>query len=159
LPRTLQKKVAPAEPSGSWPTPRHSRAVLMLEGCVQPTLAPNINSATARVLDALGISILRVKDAGCCGALSYHLNYQAEGLDYARRNIVAWSPHLDGADAVESIVVNASGCGTMVHEYGHHLRLDPKYADRAAKVASRFRDVAQVVAAEIETLRKLIAHK
>ena len=159
LPRTLKKKVTPAKPSGAWPAPRHRRTMLMLEGCVQPTLAPNANSATARVLDALGISVVRVANAGCCGALSYHLNYQDEGLDYAKRNIDAWSKYFGAEDGVEAIVVNASGCGTMIQEYGHHLRLDPDYADKAAAVTERFRDLSQVIAAEMATLRPLLAQR
>jgi glycolate oxidase iron-sulfur subunit len=159
LPKALKKKVTPAKPSGPWPQRRHKRSMLMLEGCVQPTLAPNANSATARVLDALGISVIRTSEAGCCGALSYHLNYQEEGLDYARRNIDAWSQHLDGANHVEAIVVNASGCGTMVEEYGHHLRLDPAYAAKAEQVSQRFRDISQVIAAEMEGLKALLARR
>jgi glycolate oxidase iron-sulfur subunit len=159
LPAALKKKVIRARPSGAWPGSRHPRKVLMLEGCVQPVLAPNINSATARVLDALGISVIRTGDAGCCGALAYHLNFQRDGLVDARRNIDAWSPYLQGDQAVEAIVVNASGCGTMVHEYGHHLRLEPEYSQRAAAVSALFRDLSQVVAAEMATLTSLLANK
>jgi glycolate oxidase iron-sulfur subunit len=159
LPKTLKKKVTPAKPSGTWPARKHRRSVLMLEGCVQPTLAPNANSATARVLDALGISVIRTPQAGCCGALSYHLNYQDEGLHYARRNVDVWSKYLDGSNGAEAIVVNASGCGTMVEEYGHHLRLDRAYAEKAAKVSERFRDLSQVIAAEMEGLKSLLARR
>jgi glycolate oxidase iron-sulfur subunit len=159
LPAALRKKVSPAKPSGPWPARRHRRNVIMLEGCVQPVLAPNINSATARVLDALGISVIRPDDSGCCGALAYHLNHQGEGLDCARRNINAWSRYVDGDQGVEAIVVNASGCGTMVHEYAHHLRLDPAYAQRATRVSARFRDLSQAIAAEMETLRPLLAQR
>ena len=159
LPPALKRSVAPSRPSSAWPARRHRRTMLMLDGCVQPTLAPNIDSATARVLDALGISVLRAEGSGCCGALAFHLDAQEEGLDHARRNIDAWLRYVDRDDGAEAIVVNASGCGAMVQEYGHHLRDDPSYAQRAAKVSARFRDPAQVVAAEMDALRPLLARR
>lgn len=159
LPSAIKRKVSSARPSGTWPGQRHRRAMLMLDGCVQPTLAPNIDSATARVLDALGISAVRAEGAGCCGALAFHLNAQDEGLDHAKRNIDAWLGHIDRDGGAEAIVVNASGCGAMVQEYGHHLRDDPTYAARAAKVSDRFRDLAQVIAGEMDALRPLLARR
>jgi glycolate oxidase iron-sulfur subunit len=155
MPQSLKKKVVEPRPSGPWPAPRHARKMLNLDGCVQPSLAPNVNSATARVLDRLGISLIRAERAGCCGAVSYHLNAQEEGLDYARRNIDAWWPYIE--QGIEAIVVNASGCGTMVHEYDRLLRLDPVYAEKAARVSELFRDVGQVVGAEKAKLDELLA--
>jgi glycolate oxidase iron-sulfur subunit len=148
LPASVQAKIparaaVPAEPR---PAPRHARRVLMLEGCVQPSLSPNTNAATARVLDRLGISVTSVSEAGCCGATDYHLNAQEAGLDRARRNIDAWWPALEAG--AEAIVQTASGCGAFVKEYGHLLRNDPLYATKAARVSALARDLVEVLAAE-----------
>ena len=150
LPGALRSKV-PAKASGDdaarahrWPTREHPRKVLMLMGCVQPALAPNINSATARVLDAAGIQTLVAADAGCCGAIRTHLNDHDGGLDDMRRNIDAWWPQVSQG-AVEAIVMNASGCGVMVKEYAHALRLDPAYADKAARISELTRDLSELL--------------
>jgi glycolate oxidase iron-sulfur subunit len=124
--------------------------MLMLEGCVQPAMAPNINSATARVFDALGIELLRPGRAGCCGAIRHHLNDHAGGLDDARRNVEAWWPAIEAG--AQAIVINASGCGTQVKDYGHLLRHDPLYADKARRVSELARDVVEVLAAEAQAL-------
>jgi glycolate oxidase iron-sulfur subunit len=135
--------------------------MLVLEGCVQPSLAPGINVATARVLDRLGISLLKAPDAGCCGAVSYHLNAQKEGLDYMRRNIDAWWPYLEIAcdsateSAVEAIVMTASGCGVTVKEYGHLLRDDPLYAQKASRISSLTKDISEIISAELSHGNKL----
>jgi len=144
LPNTLQAKlprrVYPAKPR---PTVRHKRRVLMLEGCVQPGLSPNTNAATARVLDRLGISITPAREAGCCGAVDYHLDAQAAGLDRARHNIDAWWPGIE--NGVEAIVQTASGCGAFIKDYGHLLRADPAYADKAQKVSTLAKDLVEVL--------------
>ena len=124
----------------------HSRKMLVLAGCVQPALAPSINLATMRVLDRLGISLLVAPAAGCCGALSYHLSAQADGLDFMRRNIDAWLPVLD--QGVEVLVVTASGCGLMVKEYADIFKFDPVYADKAQRISAATRDLVEVLAAE-----------
>jgi glycolate oxidase iron-sulfur subunit len=112
LPRALKKKIPKAGASNiEWPAPRHARRMLVLDGCVQPSLAPDINPATARVLDRLGISLIKAETAGCCGAVTFHLNRQNEALAYMRRNIDAWWPHVEAG--VEAVVITASGCGTM----------------------------------------------
>ncbi|WP_259697692.1 heterodisulfide reductase-related iron-sulfur binding cluster, partial [Pseudomonas brassicacearum] len=98
---------------------RHARQVLILEGCVQPSLSPNTNAAAARVLDRLGISVTAVGEAGCCGAVDYHLDAQAAGLDRARRNIDAWWPSIE--NGAEAIVQTASRCGAFIKDYGHLL--------------------------------------
>ncbi|HKO66982.1 MAG TPA: glycolate oxidase subunit GlcF, partial [Burkholderiaceae bacterium] len=118
LPRSLQNKVPARQHAGRWPARSHARKVLLLEGCVQPSMAPNINSATARVLDALGIETLRPAAAGCCGAIRYYLNDHAGGLADARRNIDAWWPYVEHAeeDGLAAILMNASGCGVQVKE-------------------------------------------
>jgi glycolate oxidase iron-sulfur subunit len=131
--------------------------MIVLDGCVQPVLAPDINAATARVLDRLGISLVAVPRSGCCGAIEYHLNAQAAALDRVRRQIDAWWPHIEAG--AEAIVVTASGCGTMVHEYGHLLSADPAYAAKAARISELAKDVGEVIAAERASLAKLLAGK
>ncbi len=146
LPATLKNKVpAPAGAHArAWPTREHARKVLLLAGCVQPAMMPNINSATARVLDAAGIQTVVASKAGCCGALRTHLNDREGGLTDMRRNIDAWWPLVqDGT--VEAIVMNASGCGVTVKEYGHALAHDSAYADKAARVSALTRDLSELL--------------
>ncbi|MNC06003.1 Lactate utilization protein A [compost metagenome] len=144
LPGNLQSKlprnVYPAKPR---PMTLRERQVLMLEGCVQPSLSPNTNAAAARVLDRLGISVIASREAGCCGAVDYHLDAQAAGLDRARRNIDAWWPSLE--KGAEAIVQTASGCGAFIKDYGHLLASDPAYADKAKKVSALARDLVEVL--------------
>lgn len=156
LPAALKAKIAPAAPAGAWPPKRHARRMIALAGCVQPALQPGINVAAARVLDALGISLEEVAEAGCCGALKHHLNDRGEALVQARRNIDAWWPAIETGE-VEAIAMTASGCGTQVKDYGHLLRDDPDYAERAARVSELTRDVGEVVAGEVEALGALLA--
>jgi glycolate oxidase iron-sulfur subunit len=143
LPAALKAKVPEPRPSGAWPTRGHARKVLMLAGCVQPAMAPNINSATARVLDAAGIETVVAREAGCCGAVKFHLNDQAGGLAQMRANIDAWWPYVE--QGAEAIVMNASGCGVTVKEYGHLLRDDPAYAERAARISALTRDLSELL--------------
>ncbi len=152
LPATLQSKLPHnVEPAKARPTRRHARQVLMLEGCVQPGLSPNTNAATARVLDRLGISITPTREAGCCGAVDYHLDAQAAGLNRARRNIDAWWPSIE--QGAEAIVQTASGCGAFIKEYGHLLSTDPAYADKAKRVSALAKDLVEVLRDEpLETL-------
>ena len=147
LPGSLKDKLPGSiRPAKARPTQHHSRQVLILEGCVQPGLSPNTNAATARVLDRLGISVKSIAQAGCCGAVDYHLNAQKQGLDRARRNIDAWWPSVHAG--AEAIVQTASGCGAFVKDYGHMLRDDPAYADKAAKVSALTKDLVEVLRAE-----------
>ncbi|WLD65473.1 glycolate oxidase subunit GlcF [Pseudomonas sp. OVF7] len=155
LPNTLQVKlprnVYPAKPR---PTTRHTRQVLMLEGCVQPSLSPNTNAAAARVLDRLGISVTSIREAGCCGAVDYHLDAQAAGLDRARRNIDAWWLSIESG--AEAIVQTASGCGAFIKDYGHLLSTDPAYANKAKRVSALAKDLVEVL--RDEPLEKLGVH-
>ncbi len=146
LPKSLKDKVPQASHPREqlWPKREHARKVLMLMGCVQPAMSPNINAATARVLDAAGIQTLVAEEAGCCGALKTHLNDQSGGQADIRRNIDAWWP-LVSAGAVEAIVMNASGCGAMVKDYGHALAADPAYADKASRIAELTRDLSELL--------------
>ena len=140
VPAGLRDKVpAAAHPRArQWPQRTHPRKVLMLMGCVQPAMLPNINAATARVLDAAGIQTLVAEEAGCCGAIRAHLGDQPGGLADMRRNIDAWWPQV-AQGQVEAIVMNASGCGAMVKDYGHALAGDPDYADKAARISALMR--------------------
>jgi glycolate oxidase iron-sulfur subunit len=150
LPEGIRRKVPAPVKAGNRPAPRHARRMLVLQGCVQPGIAPGINPALARVLDRIGISLIASEQAGCCGAVSYHLNAQEEGLDYMRRTIDAWWPHVE--QGVEAIVMTASGCGVLVKEYGHLLAHDPKYADKAKRISALTRDASEVLSAEREAL-------
>ncbi|EON15896.1 glycolate oxidase iron-sulfur subunit [Cupriavidus necator] len=156
LPGTLRNKV-PALSStaapGTWPRNAHARKMLLLDGCVQPSMSPNINAATARVFDRVGVQLLVAREAGCCGAIRFHTGDHDGGLDNMRRNIDAWWPHIE--DGAEAIVMTASGCGAMVKDYGHLLRNDPKYAERARRVSALTRDLSEVLpdfADELHTL-------
>ncbi len=144
LPEKLKAKVPAPQDAGVWPTRTHARKMLMLAGCVQPAMSPNINSATARVLDACGIETVIAPKAGCCGAVKFHLNDQAGGLDEMRANIDAWWPQVSSG-AVEAIVMNASGCGVTVKEYGHVLRHDPDYAAKAERISALTRDISELL--------------
>ncbi len=151
LPAKLKAKVpAPqrADRHGVvWPTKTHARKVLMLAGCVQPAMLPNINTATARVLDAAGIQTLVAPEAGCCGAVKFHLNDQEGGMVQMRANIDAWWPFVEpgGSYEVEAIVMNASGCGVMVKDYGHVLKDDAAYAAKAQRISELTRDLSELL--------------
>jgi glycolate oxidase iron-sulfur subunit len=143
LPQRVASSIPAVRNAGAWPGLRHERRVLIPAGCVQPTLAPNIDAATARVLDRAGISAIAVEGGGCCGALSYHLSEHDEARALARRNIDAWWPHVE--HGAEAIVVTASGCGVMVRDYDHLLANDPAYAARAKRIAELARDPVELV--------------
>jgi glycolate oxidase iron-sulfur subunit len=151
LPEALKNKVPARQAAGLWPTRSHARKMLLLAGCVQPAMMPNINAATARVLDAAGIQGLIAARAGCCGAVKFHLNDQAGGRAEMRRNIDAWWPYVESG--VEAIVMNASGCGVTVKEYGHHLKDDPAYAAKAARVSALTRDLSELLPELVDPLR------
>jgi len=156
LPAALQAKVPVKQQAGDWPVREHARKVLLLAGCVQPAMSPNINRATARVLDAAGIQTLIAPKAGCCGAVKFHLNDQEGGQAEMRANIDAWWPYLDGSNgrpAVEAILMNASGCGVTVKEYGHFLKDDAAYAAKAARISELTKDLSEWLPELSEKLR------
>ena len=126
------------------------RTMLVLAGCVQPTLAPETNAIAARVLARLGIRLIAAPEAGCCGAIDQHLAAPAAAQAAMRRNIDAWWPYVEAGEGgnIEAIVMTASGCGSLVKDYGHHLRDDPVYADKARRVSALTRDLAEVLAQE-----------
>ncbi|SCK37028.1 glycolate oxidase iron-sulfur subunit [Variovorax sp. HW608] len=144
LPAKLRAKVPEPRPAGAWPSRTHARKMLMLAGCVQPAMAPNINSATARVLDAAGIQVLVASKAGCCGAIRFHLNDHDGGKAQMRANIDAWWPQVERSE-VQAVVMNASGCGVTVREYGHMLKDDPVYAEKAARISAITRDLSELL--------------
>jgi glycolate oxidase iron-sulfur subunit len=143
LPRSLAKRVPARQKAGRWPRQPHARRVLLLAGCVQPSLSPDLNAATARVLDALGIQATVERAAACCGAIHQHLDQQQVAREYARHNIDAWWPLIE--QGVEAVVFNATGCGTQLAEYGWLLRDDLQYAQRAARISALSRDVSAVL--------------
>ena len=143
LPKNLAQKI-PDRPSTellTLPTATHGKKVLMLAGCVQPALAPEINAAAIRVLDACGVQTVVLEQAGCCGAIALHLRDAELAREQARRNIDAWWPVFEqGTDAV---LMTASGCGLMVKEYDRLLREDANYADKAKQIADKALDLSQ----------------
>ncbi|MCK2128174.1 glycolate oxidase subunit GlcF [Thauera aromatica] len=152
LPKTLQDKVPRRRPAGPRPALRHARRVLALAGCAQPAMAPSINAAAARVLDALGISMVEAAGAGCCGAVRFHLDDHDGARADARRNIDVWWPAIEGG-GVEAVVTTASGCGVQVKDYAHLLQQDGAYAAKALRVSALARDIGEVVAAEAPALQ------
>ena len=155
LPESLKAKVPEARDAGAWPTREHARKVLMLAGCVQPSMSPNINTATARVLDACGIQTVIASQAGCCGAVKFHLNDQDGGATQMRANIDAWWPLVERGE-VEAIVMNASGCGVMVKDYGHVLRDDAAYAEKARQISELTRDLSELLPQLLPALKNLL---
>ncbi|MGE5467906.1 MAG: glycolate oxidase subunit GlcF [Ignavibacteria bacterium] len=154
LPGVLRAKLTPARPAGPRPAARHRRRMLVLEGCVQPAMAPDINAAAARVFDRIGVSLVAAPKAGCCGAMRLHLGDPEGARQEARRNIDAWWPLLEGEG--EGLVMTASGCGAQVRDYAHLLQDDPRYAAKAARVSLLTRDVGEALAAEAERLAPLL---
>jgi glycolate oxidase iron-sulfur subunit len=142
LPAALKEKIPKKRDAGFSPTRTHQRKVLMLNGCVQPAMSPSIDAATARVLDQFEVQVVVVPRSGCCGAVKHHLNDHHGGLEDAKRNIDSWWPHIE-SNAVEAIVMNASGCGAMVKDYAHLLRNDPIYREKAAKVSALCKDLIE----------------
>lgn len=156
LPKDLKKTIPAKRASAkTWPSARHARKMLVLDGCVQPVLAPNINIATAQVLDTLGITLIKADNAGCCGAVTFHLNAQQEGLDYMRRNIDAWWSYIE-QNEVEAIVMTASGCGVTVKDYGHLLQHDLIYAEKAARISALTKDISEILYAELDNIKQLV---
>ena len=159
LPAELRKKI-PAkqiptrQPATVAPSTSHARRMLVLDGCVQPLGTPNTNAAAARVLDRLGILLVSAQDTGCCGALNQHLSDSEGARAMMRRNIDAWWPHVESG--AEAIVMTASGCGLMVKDYGHALKDDADYADKAARISALTRDLGEILSREnIDTLAHL----
>lgn len=149
LPKVLASSVPIKQSPGERPTTKHDRHMLVLDGCVQPSMAPATNVSAARVLDSLGIRLDSIAQSGCCGAVHYHLNEQEQAKQLIRQNINAWWPSIEAG--AEAIIVTASGCGVMVKDYAHVLADDAEYAQKAARVSELARDIVEVL---IDVLNK-----
>jgi glycolate oxidase iron-sulfur subunit len=147
LPAELKKKIPAKQTATAAPVTSHARRMLVLDGCVQPLGTPNTNAAAARVFDRLGISLVSAQDTGCCGALNQHLSDSDGARKMMRRNIDAWWPHVE--NGAEAIVMTASGCGLMVKDYGHALKDDAAYAEKAARISALTHDLSEVISGEI----------
>jgi glycolate oxidase iron-sulfur subunit len=154
LPKVLRDKVPKRMRARTQETARGTqpRKVLILQGCVQPAMLPNIDRATERVLDAAGIQVLYAAGSGCCGALRTHLSDSEGGLDDMRRNIDAWTPQL-ASDGIEAIISSASACALAIKEYGHALAHDAAYAARAQRVSALARDLSELLPALVPHLK------
>ena len=152
LPTFLRRSIPPRQDKKHTEPPHtvHRRTMLVLQGCVQSTATPNTNAASKRVLHRLGIALVSVKKAGCCGAVNYHLSAHNDGLNDMRRNIDAWWPWLDpqSPNAAEAIVSTASGCGAMLVDYGRILAHDPLYADKAMRISALCKDISEILLEE-----------
>ena len=161
LPTTLRKKIPDLNTVFTWPRVKHSRRMLVLEGCAQSVVTPETNLSAARIFDRLGIELVAAEAAGCCGAVSHHLSATEEGLDFMRRNVDAWWPYME--KGVEAIIITASGCGTVVKEYGHLLSSDAAYAEKANKISAMAKDISEVLqnedlsALNLKTSKKKVA--
>ena len=146
MPSVIRKKIPKPERAGSWPATTHTRTMLVLDACAQPSATPNVNASAARVLDQLGVQLIRAPKAGCCGAVAHHLSDHARSLDACRRNIDAWWPYIEAG--AEAIVITASGCGVMVNDYAHLLADDAAYADKAKRVTALAKDLSEILSDE-----------
>ena len=122
------------------------RRVILLAGCAQQVLRPEINDATIRLLARRGVDVEVAPGAGCCGALVHHMGREADAIAFAKRNVDAWTRLMDKGDRIDAVIVNASGCGTTVKDYAHMLAREPAYAERAAKLSAMTRDVTEFLA-------------
>ena len=146
MPGPIRSKIPQRVTPSVWPKSTHARTMLVLEACAQPSATPNVNAATARVLDRLGIQLIAVKEAGCCGAVAHHLSDHDRSYNAVKRNVDAWWPMIE--QGAEAIVITASGCGVMVKEYGYLLAHDPLYAEKAQRVSELAKDISEVLANE-----------
>ncbi|MCZ6607416.1 MAG: heterodisulfide reductase-related iron-sulfur binding cluster, partial [Alphaproteobacteria bacterium] len=153
LPRPLRAMMALAPAALPSPSPvdrpqvfpaegaRRGR-VALLAGCAQQVLAPTINEATVRLLTRHGVEVVVARGMGCCGALTHHLGREAAALASIKANVAAWTREVDG-DGLDAVVINTSGCGTTIKDYGFILRGDPDWADQAARVAALAKDITE----------------
>lgn len=143
LPRAIKKKIQITVKSGQWPNAKHATKMLLHVGCVQPALMPNVDAATARVFNKLGIELIVASSAECCGAIRQHLSDHHGAEAQMKRNIDAWWPYVDSG--IDTIVINASGCGVMIKDYAEILAHDPAYAAKAKKIAGMAKDVSEIL--------------
>jgi glycolate oxidase iron-sulfur subunit len=151
MPKALQAKVQPMRDTGLWPTTAHNRTVLLLDSCVQNSMAPSIDYAAARVLDRAGVTLKHIPAGGCCGAVSHHMNAHDEAVEIVKRNIDAWWPQIEAG--AEAVVATASGCSVMLKDYGHFMQNEVAYAEKAKKIAALSKDISEVIANEWPLLK------
>lgn len=159
LPDSFKNKIPAKQKIRAMPARTHARKIIMLAGCVQPDMLPNINVATTRVLDAVGIQTLVLSSSKCCGAINFHLNDQDAAKVQMRANIDAWWPAIEAG--AEHIVMNASGCGVMVKDYGHVLAGDAAYALKAKRVSELTVDLSELLPAllpQLASTLKIMGH-
>src|SRR5690606_39476486 len=123
-----------AGPGTAATSDKRLKRVLLLAGCAQQVLRPEINDATIRLLARNGVDVVVPAGAGCCGALVHHMGREAEAVAQAKKNVDAWWKVIE-REPVDALIINASGCGTTVKDYGHLLRHEPAYAEKAAAIA------------------------
>ncbi|NQW57748.1 MAG: glycolate oxidase subunit GlcF, partial [Polynucleobacter sp.] len=154
LPAVLQKKIPLSNSSSSKKIPNSlsfQETMLFLEGCVQPGMLPNINHATQRVFAKLHIQLIAPPSAGCCGAIRLHLSDEPGALQDMRRNIDAWWPVIQ-QEQIQTIVMNAAGCGVTVKDYGHLLQNDLAYAKKAHVISAMTKDISEILPKYAEQL-------
>jgi glycolate oxidase iron-sulfur subunit len=152
LPAVLAKKIPQRQQvsRAANTSAAHARKMLVLQGCVQRVATPATNMAAHTLLDKLGIELIAVRGAGCCGAVSHHLSAPMEALDFMRRNIDAWWPHVE--QGAEAIVITASGCGAVVKDYGVLLQHDAAYAEKARRISALTRDISEIMLHELQAI-------
>ena len=138
-------KVPAPAPVISTRVPVAKARVALLQGCAEPVLSPEVRAATLRLLERAGCEVVFASGEGCCGALVHHMGREADALDAARRNVDAWMAEIEG-QGLDAVIVTTSGCGTTIKDYGHMLRADPAYADKAARVSALAMDVSAFLA-------------
>lgn len=155
LPSKVQEKIPKRAVVTDWPQTQHQRKILLLDGCAQPSLTPNINRATARVLDVLGIQSVLAPKGSCCGSVRFHLDDQRGALNEMRRNIDAWWPYVE--NGIEAIIMTASGCGVMVKDYARLLRHDHYYVEKAKKISALCKDISEFLPTYSAELSKRVS--
>lgn len=158
LPEKLKTLVPPKVSVKKSIPDNHQRKMILITGCVQPALAPQINAAVVRVLDKLNIYVVEVNGESCCGALDFHMGENKSAGIYIRRNIDLWWPYVE--EGFEAILSTASGCGVMVKDYGYILRNDPVYAEKARVISSMTKDISEVFGeSEIKIINTQLKNK
>ena len=148
LPKSIKQNIPQTQNKNlDWPSTKHKRKIILVEGCVQKSLQPDTDKTAAIVLNRMNIQSLRIKAAGCCGALSHHLNAEAESHRYIKNNIDTWWPYIESGE-IEAITMTASGCGVMISDYGKLFANDKAYAEKAAKISALYKDPAEIINTE-----------
>jgi glycolate oxidase iron-sulfur subunit len=164
MPVAIKQKV-PAKPEQllDWPEAEHPRKIILLQGCVQPVLQPNIDRAAAIVLDRLGIQTLRIPQTGCCGGISHHLDAYKEAHATIKGNIDSWWPYVEN-NQIEAIISTATGCQVTIKEYGRMLS-DDAYRLKAERISEVSKDLSEYVAeqarpqlATVKSTQKIAFH-